>query len=538
MRTGDGASKVDYVVWGSYYNRSHTQQIYTADELTAAGLSAGYISKVAFQYAWTTSYTKTVTIYMGLTEDNAFASTDFATLSAVSAPLEIAFSEQDQWYEIELADPFYWDGISNVIVGALSVGTNYPSNGTTCFYGGTTSDYRALYSRADSSNPSMTTGMQTKNRADIRFTMCPQAQPCPVVGDLSHELLEEGTTKARISWAASNADYLSGYEIIRSENPITDFSEVTGAALAANVTSVEYSDLAAGTHYYIYVRAICKGENHDDGESGWASIDFTTNADCPLVTNLSAALTALNAVSVTWEKAFAEQEPHFQYILSTSPLDDVAIAAASPVAVDDATGVEIPGLLFAQEYHIYVASVCGAAHSDYVHASFTTLPSCQPVTGLTAVRTQHNLIELSWASADFATETQWEVGIVGQEGQIVSERKAILFGLTPATAYQVYVKAKCSSTDISDAAVLDVTTAPQPGSCQQIGEGTSAEYGPVCAYYGYERNGYIFTAEDGLKTSGKIESLSWYGSTAKTVPVQIYLKNTTETDFNTSMVWN
>ena len=538
IAVGSGSEESSYIPTHSNWDYSLTEQIYTPAEIG----QSGNISSIAF-YNSGSEKTRTIDVYMLHTSKAAFESTsDWVYVSNEQKVFSGSVTfEEEVWTTLTLSSPFAYNGEDNLLIVVDDNSDNF-SSGLSCrTFTSSGDDYQVLYKYQDDTNidPTNTTIAGTRSYAknQIQFSFCHDLPACPVVSDLAFELVGDGTSEANIGWNIDNADYLTGFEVVLSESEISDFSEVT--PIQIQESQINFNTLSAGTHYYVYVRANCAGESDPaDQNSEWAGIDFITNADCPEVHNLSAELSGLNAANASWEKAFADQEEHFQYILSKSELDAAALEAGDPIAVDDATGITLADLDYNQQYHLYVASVCGAAHSDYMHVEFTTMPSCPAVINIAADRIEHNMVELSWESAQFASESSWQVGLVGDEAnaQVVSERKAVLFGLNPETGYTAFVKAICS--EASEAANFAFTTAVQPGSCLQVGEGTSTEYGPVCSYYGYERNGYIFTAADGLDRTGNIEALSWSGSAVKSVPVKIYLKNTAETAFSTSSTWN
>ena len=79
-----------YLVYASWGN-SYSQHIYTAEELSAAGYSAGPIQSVAFNYKEQASYyDKTHTVLIGATDRTSFSSgapEDFITgLQVVYGP--------------------------------------------------------------------------------------------------------------------------------------------------------------------------------------------------------------------------------------------------------------------------------------------------------------------------------------------------------------------------------------------------------------------------------------------------------------------
>ncbi len=70
-----------------------------------------------------------------------------------------------------------------------------------------------------------------------------------------------------------------------------------------------------------------------------------------------------------------------------------------------------------------------------------------------------------------------------------------------------------------------------------IGTGTSTQRYPLGAYFGYERSASIYTAAE-IGQAGVISKLAWYATIARatSVPLKIYLKETTSTTF-TAGTW-
>ena len=177
-------------------------------------------------------------------------------------------------------------------------------------------------------------------------------------------------------------------------------------------------------------------------------------------------------------------------------------------------------------------------------------PACQPLASITAVpaRTKVEVtlnpksgLELS-AAYDLvcsATELDNEALEAAQK-TVVTGSPYTVTGLERETPYYIYVRANCGQEDgVSPWVSTTVTTKGLLGcdDILEIGNGTTDDYGPMCGYYGYERNGYIFTPEDGL-TAGNIASIAWNYTSANSIPAKIYLKNTTETGFESTLVWN
>ena len=524
------------------------QTLYKASEIGHSGI----ISSIAYNLsASSANYEPNWIVYMGHTSETSLST--WIPLEELTQVATITTAFTTGWNTIDLTTPFDYNGTDNLVVAVANQTGSYSNSYSNSFY--YSAETGSFYYRGndndnaygDPSNTSIS-GTVSSYKANIKFSFCYSNVACPEVLNLSYVQVGEGKTEAQITWEYSGADYLNGFEIARSENPLDDPStaeEITVLEPSAN--SISYTGLSVGTHYYIYVRAIC---GNSDGNSEWEPFDFTTNADCPLVKNLAVSLNNKTSIHLQWESAYQDQDLYFGYVVDKNELTDEVLKGMVDSYVEE-TGVNVENLDAGAHYYIYVASMCtddpSSGPFDFSAFSKTeiTMPAaCLPVINLTATRVAHNLVELTWDNDPIESETeaptQWEVGLVGEEGnaKLVNERHAIIFGLQAGKGYEAYVKAKYSDTQMSAATIVDFATTATPEPCQQIGNGTTTEYGPVCAFYGYERNGYIFTAADGLTTSGKIESLSWYGSAAGSIPAKIYLKNTTETAFSTSMIWN
>ncbi len=542
VQIGLGTSSTSYSPVYTYLTgySSYTQQLY----VMAAG-DAAEISAISFEHLGTSSADMTVSnykIYMANTTQSSLS-------SWVNSGLTEVFSgtttfTRGNWTTINLDTPFAWDGSSNILV-ALYIPTA-PGLEDSYFYGTSvsgqvltaTSNGTAIAIDATTHVP--TTSPSSRSiLPNVKFSFCYEGEACPAVTGLTSELPGDGTSEAIVRWNHPDVDYFGSYDVILSETEITDFSGVV-ATHSADKDSIKFLGLSASTDYYVYVRTICDGEGHDDGQSSWSDgVHFRTLAACPAPVAPVATLKAADSVFVEWGISFVDQAKAFEYYLSDVELTESQLAALVLMPLNDTLSIGLGNLNPATDYHFYIRSICGGDYSPFAEAEFTTPVSCQKIVNLHSTNIAHNIIEVAWESAQFATETQWEVGIVGQEAdaQVVSERSAQIFGLTPETAYQVYIKAICSATESSDAEIADFTTTAAPGDCQTIGTGSSSSYGPVCGYYGYERNGYIFTPVDGL-SAGKILSIAWHYTGASTVPAKIYLKNTTETSFVTSVSWN
>lgn len=519
------------------YNYAYAQLIYAADDIA----HSGNISSIQLQRSTYANVMNNMKVYIGTTDKTAFtSSSDWVPAEDLTLVYEGAFEAGSEWLVLPFTAPFAYDGTSNIVVAISNGHGNWNSIQNFRY---TTVTNTLLVNRSDddasyANHPGTAAGQTpSSNRTNIRFSFCYDLDPCPAVTDMAFELLGDGTTEARVTWTTADADYLSAYEYVRSTVEITDFSGVTGTPLPATATSIEFNDLQPETTYYVYIRAICEAEGHEEGSSNWVGIDTTTNANCPTLNGLALNLKANNAFEASWNTAFEGQALSFRYILSTTELDAAGIAAAEP-ALADTNVIELTELLNDQMYYFYVASACGASTSAYIVDSIKTLVACQAVQNLTAARVEHNLVLITWNKAPFATETAWEIGFVGDEENaiVVDTTMHMFIGLTAETDYNVYVKALCSETSESAIATVSFTTGTQPSNCATVGTGTSSAY-LLYTSYGNTYSQHIYTAEELAALgygAGTINSVAFdYSGTSSTYEKtqSVYIGTTTQTSF-------
>lgn len=166
---GTGTTSANYLPIYSYFNNSHTQQIFKSEEIG----EAGNITKLAINYSSSSSFAKThnVTISLALTDKESFTSTtDWITEGLVEI-FSGNFNCVQGWNEFELEQPFAYDGTKNLVVtfhdeGAWESGKN--------FYITSTTENMSIYWANDSQTWTPTrTGTLYKNRNNIKFTVCP-----------------------------------------------------------------------------------------------------------------------------------------------------------------------------------------------------------------------------------------------------------------------------------------------------------------------------------------------------------------------------
>lgn len=151
--------------WPNYWS----QTIYTAAELTAAGLTAGNISSLAYNIATLGDGANNAafTIKIGTTTDSSFASTTFAATTSftnVYGPATYTHTASG-WQQIMFTTPYAWDGVSNIIINVTHNGADSTNNAQT-YYTPTVLN-TTLW--ATSFTGTTTTGTLSLNRLNIKF---------------------------------------------------------------------------------------------------------------------------------------------------------------------------------------------------------------------------------------------------------------------------------------------------------------------------------------------------------------------------------
>ena len=160
----------------SLYEKSFTQQIYTADEIGMAGT----INTFAMWLKNTSSYARNLNVYMKEVEQTSFASTSawvsmsdsdfvgsFTLANGVSDPTETA---------IELTTPFEYTGAGSLVLCIQDVTGSWSSGAASVV--NTTTEYQAMYAYRDGTtynpaNPGVN-GTRIKSKSVIMLDITPE----------------------------------------------------------------------------------------------------------------------------------------------------------------------------------------------------------------------------------------------------------------------------------------------------------------------------------------------------------------------------
>ncbi|MGD1848079.1 MAG: hypothetical protein ACFB10_22010, partial [Salibacteraceae bacterium] len=167
--------------FGNWYWGARHQMMWRASELTAAGVTAGMISSIAFDVdnivgGATTNYTN-INIEMACTTDTnltgGYVNTSMNPV-LTGHNMTIALG----WNTINFANNFVWDGTSNIVVTFCFNNVGFTRNAPTHY---TATSYTSVrYYRADistvCSNTTSITGTSS-NRPNVRFNWCAETPP-------------------------------------------------------------------------------------------------------------------------------------------------------------------------------------------------------------------------------------------------------------------------------------------------------------------------------------------------------------------------
>lgn len=256
--SGYGFSSLPGVPISTNMGNSACQTIYTASQLRALGVTAGWISKIT--YTWISVNTnKELTIYLGSTDQDHYESSTMMYTGQTLVCSDLLFQGTSGARTYTFSTPYYWDGVQNIVVTLL---TNQPTGtaetSSECYaYSSTFSNDRTLfYGRNDvplSLSEFAAIGCQSSSdQPDVSFYSCASQHDCIIPTVVINSV---GLHEVDLSWSTDTNT--------RSWNvAYKEALEDTWHNVVTNTTATHcrITHLQSGTPYIIRVTAVCDAD--------------------------------------------------------------------------------------------------------------------------------------------------------------------------------------------------------------------------------------------------------------------------------------
>ena len=293
----------------SCWGYSYTQQIYTAAELNAQGVTGpATIYSMSFYYSsGPFSNSTDWTVYIGNTAQASFPNnTSWEPLANLSQVFTgtAAYPAAGNWMTITFATPFAWDGTSNIVV---AIDENQPNYNCSVNWRYTfSSPNRAIYYRSDSNNPDPATPPSatgtTGNLPNIQFELEPST-PCSGSPALANIVSANGSNLCVGDDVALSIDDNFFYNGISYQWQAFNGSTYDNI-IGATESTLDTADLQVSTSYQAIVTCNISGMS-----TTLAPISITANAlptvlvDVPetsICSGDAATITASGAATYSW----------------------------------------------------------------------------------------------------------------------------------------------------------------------------------------------------------------------------------------------
>ncbi len=349
--------------FGNYWWGARHQQLYTAAELTSAGLTAGaIINDLGFKVVGAAQNQQLDNFEMkiaGVT--NTTLTTAWVTGTAtVFGPANYTPTTGTNLFT--LSAPWVWNGTDNLLV-------------ETCFNNGSFNNNEVMentaianmsnHYRADATGVcanAASTGLNT-SRANLVINYLPPGSCLPPIGLSATNIMP---TSATLGWVDTlNAMPAMTYDI--ELLPATAPPSGTPTATGITTTSYNQTMLTPSTSYDFYVRGHCSATD----TSIWIGpFTFTTIASCAAPTALSATSVAMGTsitATLDWTENNMPAVNNWDLILGLSGTVPTPTATSTPTIPGITTKpYSIPGLPENTCFDYYVRTNCGAGTSLWV----------------------------------------------------------------------------------------------------------------------------------------------------------------------------
>jgi len=503
-----------------FYNYALSEQIYDAAELSDLGDS---IYGLAFQYFYSTSYTRRVQIYLGHTTKSTFTGTsDYVSASSLTKVYDgnVTWTNTNQnfWMDFNFTTPFAYNSGSNLVVVVVDSTGSYTSSAEK-YRTHATQGTKAIYYYRDGSpipitNPSSASGGSSTYRNNIKFM-----GDCNTVTCVKPNIILTNVDVTSATMTIVPGMYESSWEGEYKESTETSWTSL------GMITDDNYmlDNLSANTTYQFRLRSDCGGGDY----SSWKVVSFTTNCGAidqlPFVDNFDTYGTGSTIFPTCWTRTttvtdrpyitttnfsspgslyfyagssgsyniaatpeFDESIPintlyaTFKYYTSYSTdslfigvmTDPSNAATFEQVAyvTNSSTGTWYDKEVYFTNYQgtgQYIAFMARYG-STYVYGYLDNVtidlaPTCPKPTMLAAVSVDENEIEIEWQENGDATtwivEYKKASDLTWTEVYVYTTPSYTIQNLDPSTTYMIRIKSDCGGEESEYSAVLNVMTA-------------------------------------------------------------------------------
>jgi hypothetical protein len=436
--------------FGNYWWGARHQFLYTAAELSAAGLTAGsQISTLGFDVT-TLNNTPTATTLSDWSMLYKFTTTADMTawetgmLSAFASP---TYTPAVGANDFSLPCAIVWDGTSNLVIETCFNNGSFTNNESSPQT--TTTFTSARWYRADAAGVCGNAGQTGTgtSRTNLRLTYTNGTGTCalataPVMGAVT------SFTAEVLSVTDYNAPAAAGYDfeyVISGGSP-------SGTPQVSNVT-LPYiiPGLADGITYDLYVRANCGASQ---GPWSLCPTEFTTPPTCLAPVNLTATSITSSTADISWVDSNAPATNNYDILLGLQgTLSDPNLTPQSPSIPNwNNDTFSLTNLPQNTCFDYYVRSNCSATDSSVWTGPYTfcTTLGCDSVYNVAVSSITATSAQLSWVDSNATAPPSWEIEIVPTGGtptgvatDTATASPYTLMGLSSLTGYDVYIRAAC-----------------------------------------------------------------------------------------------
>ena len=267
---GGDTQKAFIPFYGNYVNYYQKNEfIIPASKIVT--MEDGVISKMTFYCTYSSSFDFACTfqVFMKEVSQSEFSNTSFLGTSGASVVYEGPLSRSSGPLEIDFTNAFAYHG-GNLLIGFYVTETS--SNKTTNYFYGETVTNSSLHGRNASSLDNITSGEHENFLPMVTFeyTMTGCVRPHYL------EAKSVSSSAALLTWEPGSLDQ-DLWEIYYTTTA-NDVPDENTTATISNITSPRrlIEGLTENTKYYVYVRAVCGGE---DGNSRWSDVCSFTAQD-------------------------------------------------------------------------------------------------------------------------------------------------------------------------------------------------------------------------------------------------------------------